>query len=796
MTLCAASYPKAAGGLPVRPCRPHGQQPRIKKETKKCFDVDWSAYILLTKMTCVVVVVADRPPVESGVKRPLPAAHRPQPLIYFVKYDTFESIQKVRKEVKRTACVEPSLMRPHPHGVLPLGNQYLLPPDEAARAVRARTLGLGPYFSTLPDALLLRVLAGDGDDAVDGSGGGGGVGAEGLASLACTSRIMRAFACHEDMWKAATLDAFGGAFKFTGESWRETYGAAVTAQRSEGRGGGDDGRDADRRDGSASATTSRPGRSEGEDGERGCGEGGDDVDDGFGPARTTGGAGGGSVGGVRHRSEVGASDGSDGRRDVLVSASDEGRASPPPAVFSDVLHYRHMGAHLPLDPDWLSVDTIPRRHHSTLSTEAFVEEFEAANVPVVIAGACAHWPAVSDEKWSRDALTREHGDVAFTVGGYEMRLDDFWGYCDRSRDDLPLYLFDKGFAAKAPQLAKDYDVPGYFRDDLFSLLGEASRPDYRWLIVGPARSGSSFHKDPNATSAWNAVVRGRKKWILFHPSSPPPGVHPSADGSTVVQPVTLIEWYMNFYEHVYEEDEHEESSEGEEDDEKEDGKPPRKRGEAAVGGARLDKGDGHKSLRVMEGVCGPGDVLFVPSGWWHMALNLDECLAVTQNFCSPRTLPRVLRFLKAAEGAGSKLCSELISGTSRDARGSLYDRFAQALRKERPEELESAERHLRKRPTEHDGERYVGAGAACNRNAGEVGGKRKNMMTEETEGVTGAGGGTKDATAQNGGGGGDGKRLARVFGGKGGGDTAASLAEAFKTGESISFSLADLLNNR
>jgi hypothetical protein len=66
----------------------------------------------------------------------------------------------------------------------------------------------------------------------------------------------------------------------------------------------------------------------------------------------------------------------------------------------------------------------------------------------------------------------------------------------------------------------------------------------------------------------------------------------------------------------------------------------------------------NKSLRVMEGVCGPGDVLFVPSGWWHMALNLDECVAVTQNFCSPRTLPAVLRFLAAAEGRGSEVCTD------------------------------------------------------------------------------------------------------------------------------------------
>ena len=66
-------------------------------------------------------------------------------------------------------------------------------------------------------------------------------------------------------------------------------------------------------------------------------------------------------------------------------------------------------------------------------------------------------------------------------------------------------------------------VPKYFDEDLFSVLGDEGRPDFRWLIMGPPRSGSTFHKDPNATSAWNAVVTGSKKWIMYPPHALPPG---------------------------------------------------------------------------------------------------------------------------------------------------------------------------------------------------------------------------------------------------------------------------------
>ena len=118
-------------------------------------------------------------------------------------------------------------------------------------------------------------------------------------------------------------------------------------------------------------------------------------------------------------------------------------------------------------------------------------------------------------------------------------------YSADCHDETPLYLFDKHFAAKAPELAAEYVTPAYFAPerDLFARLPSDCRPDYRWLIVGGTRSGSGWHVDPNASSAWNAVIRGSKKWILTPPGRPPPGITASDDGATVTAPVSLYEWY-------------------------------------------------------------------------------------------------------------------------------------------------------------------------------------------------------------------------------------------------------------
>ncbi|GKU91088.1 hypothetical protein SLEP1_g5008 [Rubroshorea leprosula] len=302
--------------------------------------------------------------------------------------------------------------------------------------------------------------------------------------------------------------------------------------------------------------------------------------------------------------------------------------------YSDYLFQSWLCANLEMRPEWLERDNIVRKRG--ISVEEFVMNFEEPNKPVLLEGCLDNWPA--SKKWNRDYLVKLCGDVPFAVGPVEMKLEDYFKYSDQVREERPLYLFDPKFAEKVPVLGSEYEVPVYFREDLFSVLGK-ERPDYRWIIIGPAGSGSSFHIDPNSTSAWNAVIKGSKKWVLFPPDVVPPGVHPSPDGAEVACPVSIIEWFMNFY-----------------------------------GASKNWK------KRPIECICKAGEVIFVPNGWWHLVINLEDSIAITQNYVSRRNLLNVLDFLKKPNA------SELVSGTK--DRINLHDKFKNAIEASFPGTIE------------------------------------------------------------------------------------------------------------
>lgn len=177
---------------------------------------------------------------------------------------------------------------------------------------------------------------------------------------------------------------------------------------------------------------------------------------------------------------------------------------------------------------WHQKYTFDRIDCSQLDKAGFVRLYEQENKPVIILDVPAqeNWNAA--HAWTLSKLNSRFKDRMFKVGedddGYKVKakLKYFLKYMERNKDDSPLYVFDGNFDGDdvSRSLLADYKVPSYFTDDLFSLVGEDKRPPYRWILLGPERSGSSVHIDPLATSAWNTVLVGRKRWVLFPPETP------------------------------------------------------------------------------------------------------------------------------------------------------------------------------------------------------------------------------------------------------------------------------------
>ena len=167
-------------------------------------------------------------------------------------------------------------------------------------------------------------------------------------------------------------------------------------------------------------------------------------------------------------------------------------------LFSDVLHRPFLCAHTSLVP---YTSDIPARNAIPRLTDLSTIEFNHAwtDKPFILTDPVREWPVYRD--WSTEAMLKKYGGVSFRAESVDWPLKTYVEYMNNNQDESPLYLFDRSFVEKMGiRISGDgqYWAPCCFGEDLFTVLGE-QRPDSRWLIVGPERSGSTFHKDPNAT---------------------------------------------------------------------------------------------------------------------------------------------------------------------------------------------------------------------------------------------------------------------------------------------------------
>ncbi|KAK6027905.1 JmjC domain protein, partial [Ostertagia ostertagi] len=258
-------------------------------------------------------------------------------------------------------------------------------------------------------------------------------------------------------------------------------------------------------------------------------------------------------------------------------------------------------------------DKMPRVDGSTLSVEEFREKYEQPRIPCMITGLTETWAA--HENWKIDKLLEKYANATFKCGESPnakpvyMKFKYYAEYMRKNKDDSPLYIFDGKFGRRhaTMDMVNDYEVPPYFRGNLFEAFGSYKRkPLFRWIVIGPARSGTNIHIDPLGTSAWNALIHGHKRWVFIHPDAPRDLVRIPKD-QRGIHAKEAVTWFSTVYKRIY------------------DGDWP------------FDK------YPVIECRQNPGETVFVPcgerkriflAGWWHVVINEDDTVAVTQNFCS------------------------------------------------------------------------------------------------------------------------------------------------------------------
>jgi hypothetical protein len=250
-----------------------------------------------------------------------------------------------------------------------------------------------------------------------------------------------------------------------------------------------------------------------------------------------------------------------------------------------------------------------------LSSECVYRDYlTRGGIPVIVTDATKSWKALST--WSLDFFKQNYGSetVVPGIGIYGksrrvMKIADFLDYVElptakrrgfwidletkRPREErpednaAPLYLHDQNLFLTHSNLLEDVTPNPDCIDDWLALLPEdlqrllqSTRYYQRGLLIGPKDSVSNLHYDFLDTHAYLAPIIGKKLCILFSPEDS----DFLYDGA-VNPEIPDVESFPLF-----------------------------------------------SQARAFLCILEPGELLLIPSRWWHYVRNLEKTITVNYNF--------------------------------------------------------------------------------------------------------------------------------------------------------------------
>ena len=281
-----------------------------------------------------------------------------------------------------------------------------------------------------------------------------------------------------------------------------------------------------------------------------------------------------------------------------------------------------------LDKESRHVEDSLERVPCDLDPVEFDRRFVNRQEPVVLVNCSSSWPAAQTWKtkdllklgdgqlrWRTDFLERRAGGLLTTWGSKTFLPG--WKVAEiLAKNGTARVFHSLGRRSSNPAgagLFQDYKTPEPLPQDLYR--GAEMATDYQWLILSQAGTGTALHMDPAYTIAWNSLISGRKWWALLpkHLPAEPFLCSPSCS-ATQEGDISQAAWFH----HVL----------------------PQLRHLTWYGQA------------VREVNLGPGETLYLPSGFPHAVFNLEDNVSVTENYLASEGVTEVLAAILAGDDAG------------------------------------------------------------------------------------------------------------------------------------------------
>ena len=305
-------------------------------------------------------------------------------------------------------------------------------------------------------------------------------------------------------------------------------------------------------------------------------------------------------------------------------------------------------------PETLIID-----EKDSISTKEFQEKIEKKSTPALLRGYMEDWNCYkktlsngkdNEKEWTLEKLcTRNfincvHFQCGVDKNGIDVSLnlrEYMEKYVIGCNDRNPMLIFDAiVMEQEEVDLINDFACPALFsQDDYLKHIDPISRPPFQWFIYGPKNSGSPVHQDPMGTQAWNALCSGKKLWILFHPATPKEllptksldiGIN-NNNKKNEKQKEEDIDLWEDLYSWIYLE------------------LPEIRRkikmhfdvlSDLRKKNTNNNSHIDNEAFWYREFLQMPGEIVFVPSNWHHAVFNLEDSIAVTQNYCSRTNLSK------------------------------------------------------------------------------------------------------------------------------------------------------------